>query len=219
MKTRQFIILGSALVLLIGAFFGMQYLTSLKKDPPRRKPQATKTFVQTRTVAYSQLPANIQAFGRVRTAQPLDLAAEVAGRLLPGQVTLREGASFSKGTVLFKVDDTEAKLTLQAAKSTFLKDIAAILPDLKIDYAARFATWESFFNAIEPNKPLPELPEPATNQEKTFLASRNILTSYYNILRQEANLEKYVIRAPFAGSITEVFLQEGGYARARRESA
>ena len=104
--------------------------------------------------------AELVAFGRVNSSLPLDLITEVSGKILQGSVPLKEGQRFRKGTLLFKVDNTEANLRLQASKSNFLKDIASILPDLKIDYPDSFELWQSYFNSIDVEQELPELPKP-----------------------------------------------------------
>ena len=72
--------------------------------------------------------------------------------------------------------------------------------------------YNSFMESIDVDKDLPELPELDSNQERIFMASRNILTNYYSIKSAEANFESYHIYAPFSGTITEVNLQAGAVA-------
>jgi len=92
-----------------------------------------------------------------------------------------------------------------------LRDLASILPDFKIDFTESYSQWETFFNTIDLEKPLPELPEAHSSKEKTFLASRNIYGSYYNIKSQEASLKKHKVYAPFKGTIAEVSMQNGSF--------
>lgn len=208
---RKIIIASAAFVLLmVTGVLAFQYLSSQKKAPAKRKPEAVRKFVQTRSVNYDDISTDIVTFGRVRSAQPLDLITEVSGRI-EQVVPLKEGQSFRKGQLLFKINDTEARLTLKAQKSTFLKDIASILPDFKIDFPESYAKWESYFNSIDVDKPLPELPKYSSSKEKTFLAVKNILTNYYNIRQREENLKKHSVYAPFSGTIAEVLLQNGAF--------
>lgn len=211
MKKRQFIILGSALAMLLISVSLMKYLASLKEEPETKRPPEIKKYVKTTPVKYEDVPTNIIAFGRVQSAQYLDLLSEVAGRMYEGQVRLKEGARFQKGTLLFYVDDTEASLTLKSQKSNFLRDLAAIMPDLKIDFSSSYPSWERYFNVLDINKELPELPVVQHEKERTFLATKGIFSSYYSIKSAEARLKKYRYYAPFDGSISEVALESGAY--------
>lgn len=187
-------------------------LSGQKEEPKKMPKLEAKRYVKTSKVAYTTIPTELEAFGRVNSSLPLDLIAEVSGKILPGAVSLKEGQRFGKGTLLFKVDNTEAKLRLQASKSNFLKDIASILPDLKIDYAESYPVWQEYFNSIDVEKELPELPKYKNSKEKTYLATKNIFNAYYTIKSTEVNLKKHNVYAPFAGTIAEVQLQIGSYA-------
>jgi len=211
MQPRQFIIIGAGLSLIALAIIGSSVLGSMKEPPEIKKPPVIKKYVRTESVNYNTIPTQVVAHGRVRTAESLDVIAEVSGRMFRGSVPLKEGQSFKKGTLLYRVDDTETKLNLQSQKSNFLKDLAAILPDLKVDFPDSYNTWESYFNSIDLEKKLPKLPNYKTNKEKTFLATKNIFSTYYTIKSAEANLEKYRFNAPFDGTISLVNLQSGSF--------
>jgi hypothetical protein len=212
MKLRQiFIVIG--VIGIIGGAFGLnRFLASQKKDPQKKPTITQKRFVRTEKVSYSDVPTEIVAYGRVTSAQPLDLITEVAGRIKQGEVTLKAGQKFQKGALIFSTDETEAKLTLQASKSAFMKQVASILPDFKIDYSTSYDKWNQYFQQIEVDKPLPELPQPASAKEKTYLAMKDIFTQYYNIKSTEERLSKYKFFAPFNGSVSEVFLETGSFA-------
>lgn len=128
-----------------------------------------------------------------------------------GDVQFKEGARFKKGTLLYYIDDTELRLNIQAQRSNFLRDLATILPDLKIDYNEAFDKWSHYFESLRIDKSLPVIPKSASRKEKTFLATKNIYASYYNIKSAEANLRKFRYYATFNGSITTVNLQSGSY--------
>ncbi|MEM1216848.1 MAG: HlyD family efflux transporter periplasmic adaptor subunit, partial [Bacteroidota bacterium] len=61
---------------------------------------------------------------------------------------------------------------------------------------------------------LADLPVPANDQEKRFIAARNLYTQFYNIKSQEARLEKYTIYAPFSGVLTTTQVRPGSVIRA-----
>lgn len=205
------IIVASGIALLAFSWFTMKYLQSLKKEPEKKIPLEVKRYVLTKPVVYGEVPTEILAHGRVRTAEHLDMIAQVSGSMFRGSVDLKEGQRFKKGTLLFQIDDTEATLNLQAQKSNFLRDLAAILPDLKMDYSDNFKAWENYFESIDIEKSLPELPDYKSSKEKTFLATKNIFSNYYNIKSAEANLLKYKFYAPFDGSIFQVNVRSGSH--------
>lgn len=211
MKSRQLIITGSGIALIGLSFVLSGVLGGMKEAPEMKAPPEIKKYVKTKPVSYTSIPTEVVAFGRVRTAESLDMIAEMSGRMTNGSVLIKEGQSFRKGDLLYKIDDTEARLNLQSQKSTFLKDLAAILPDLKVDFSESYPKWETYFESIDLQDPLPELPEYGSSKEKTFLATKNIFSSYYSIKSAEANLRKYRFYAPFDGAIAEVNLQSGSF--------
>jgi len=204
-------ILGITLGVLVLAFGMSFFFAGQKEAPEMKKPPVVKKYVKTVPVSYEDIQTHVMAFGRVQTAQSLDLLSEVSGRMFEGQVRLKEGQNFRKGTLLFYIDDKEATLTLKSQKSNFLRDIAAILPDMKIDHSGNFEAWEAYFASIDINKDLPELPEAKSEKEKTFMATKGIYSTFYTIKSAEERLKKYRYYAPFDGSISEVNMESGAF--------
>ncbi|MFY0687393.1 MAG: HlyD family efflux transporter periplasmic adaptor subunit [Cyclobacteriaceae bacterium] len=211
MKKRQFIILGSAIAIIALSVLGAKFAASFKEEPVAKKPPEAKKYVKTVPVAYQDVETVVRAFGRVETAQSLDLLSEVAGRMYQGKVRLKEGSNFKKGTLLFRIDDTEAELNLKSQKSNFLRDLAAILPDMKLDFDENFETWNGYFKNIKLDKDLPILPEVTDDKARTFLATKGIFSNYYNIKSAEVRLKKYNYYAPFDGSISQINFETGAF--------
>ena len=213
MNWRKLFINIIALVLLFGASMAIyNFLSSFGKTPEEKIREDFTLFVKTEKVQYLTNSSKIIETGRLTSNQNVDLSAEVPGRILAGDVALREGTSFKKGELLISIFDEEAKNNLKASKSRFMNSIAGILPDIKIDYTDSYKKYLSFFNSININEPLPPLPDPDSEQEKVFLASRNILNDYYNIKSAEVKLSRYKTYAPFDGTYTNVFLEAGAVA-------
>ena len=210
MKKRQAIIL-IAVSIVIASFGISEYLSSLKKDSVIRKPPQAKKYVSTASVRYKDLKTDVITFGRVENAQVLDLISEVSGRMSQGNMRLKGGESFKKGQLIYKIDDEEATLNLKSQKSEFLRDLAEILPDLKLDFNDNYTNWQNYFDGLNINKFFPELPETKTSKEKTFLATKNIYSSFYSIKGAEVRLGKYQYYAPFSGSIMEITVQSGSF--------
>lgn len=211
MKNKILLSLAAAIIFLGGGYGLYLWLGSMQKDPPKRASKQQTMAVKIQNASPSTIEAEIITFGRVESEQPVDIVAEVSGKIRES-VTLQVGQSVRKGQVLFTLGKETFELGLQAQKSNFMREVAMILPDMKIDYPNRYQTWSSYFASLEVEKALPKLPSYESAKEKTFLATKGILTSYYNIKAQESTLDKYVVTAPFSGSISDVYLQNGSVA-------
>ena len=208
---RKLIIIGSALGILAVSIMAAGMFASQKKEPEEKKPPVATKTVTTRTVNYEEVQTSVISYGRVETAQSLDLLSEVSGRMYQGKVRMKEGQKFSKGTLLFYIDDEEAKLNLKSQKSNFLRDLAGIIPDIKIDFNGNYDAWQGYFNSLDLDKEFPELPKTESEKEKTFLATKGIYSSFYSIKSAEVRLAKHRYYAPFNGSIMEVDMQSGSF--------
>ncbi len=196
-------------VILGGAIFMFVALAAQKTDPPQRPKPENKNYVKAEKFVPQTVETTIEAFGRVNSSQQINLTAEVGGKLIGSEVPLKQGQSFKKGQLLCKIYNEEQKLNLKAQKSRFLNTLASVLPDIKIDFTDNFKTWERYFDSIELDEDMPALPQPKSSKEKTFLATKNILSDYYAIKSAEVNLKKYTIYAPFNGSIRQANQQIG----------
>ena len=211
MKKRQLIIVGVSLLLILGSVALQNLFSGMKEEPEKKEIPVAKKYVKTQKVVYSDVPTFVIAHGRVEASDNLDLIAEKQGRMYQGAVRLKAGKKFKKGDLLFKIDDKEARFNLQSQKSTLLKDLAAILPDFRVDFPDSYQKWNAYFESIDLRKNLPDLPELSSNKEKTYLATKNIFSSFYSIKSSEEALTKFRLYAPFNGIISEVFLQSGSY--------
>ncbi len=210
---RRIVILLTA-ILFIGGVIGFQLLSKQKTDSPR-KPPGTSSMLSVRTLEVHNGPANmpIPLQGRLAAYDRVDLFAEVNGLANQGEHPLKEGIHFQKGEVLLQLDDREARLALQGQRASLLTALAQILPDIKIEFPDRFATWQSYIEQLDPEKKISDLPQAGNNREKLFLASRGIQTQYYSIRSAEERLSKYRLVAPFDGVLTVVDVQRGTLVR------
>ncbi len=173
------------------------------------KKDSTKMLkVKVDTFSNSTKPLTVKGFGQVSSTALINISAEVQG-IISTQVNLKKGTTFSKGQTLVTIRNEDVKLGLQARKSNYLTLISSILPDLKLDFPSSFNQWQDFYNAIEVDKPLPQIPTTKDFKEKNFISSKGIITEYYTIKSDEERLKKYVISAPFNGSILNAMTDEG----------
>jgi len=194
------VLYGIASVVLIAVAFGVSgFLIKSKPEPKKDEAKHNIMYVKAETVKVVETEAAMLYRGKVTAFDNVALAAEVSGKIMQGDVRFKIGESFKKGDILINIYDEDVKAALKSGKSNFLQTLSKILPDLKVDYATEFEKWNQFFRKVDPEKPLPALPQMNSDKEKVFMASNNVLASYYSLEQQEIKLKRYTIRAPFNG--------------------
>lgn len=210
MKKFVYVLIGIAIIVVaVGA---TAIMMNGKKDPRSNQKKVASLFVKTAEPTMTTVETDALYRGRVNSLADIDVAAEVSGRILAGNVVLKDGTNFRKGDILFRIYNEDVTAKLKASKSSFLQTLAMVLPDISVDFPSEFQKWNTFFSQIDLDKSLPALPECKTNKERIFMASQNVLTSYYNLKQAEINLEKYTVRALFSGSIVTANKQVGDMA-------
>ena len=210
---RISIVLG--LLLLIGSVFLFRKLSE-DKTPPEKKEMAkiSAREVKVRKVKNGDVKIAMDIQGTLEAYNKIDIFAEVTGALSSTTRPLKVGSYFKKGSVLLDIDREEAKLNILSQKSQLLNAITTLMPDLKIDYPESFTQWKNYLDNFNVEKPILAFPEPVNDQEKFFIASRNLLSSYYAIKSAENRLRKYTVYAPISGVITESNVHPGSLVRA-----
>jgi membrane fusion protein (multidrug efflux system) len=135
MKKRQYIIL-FILVIIVGSIT-WSLVANFQANANKKKEKDKKEnfqYAKVIEVNNSNQSISIDGFGRVNPSLSINISPEVSGIIIKGDVNLKQGVKFSKGNLLFKIDNREAKLSLKARKSSFLNLMAGALADIKIDY-------------------------------------------------------------------------------------
>ncbi len=211
-KIDRRIVIVAMLIFTIGLAFGlMRYLISIKEDPKSRPQKELVRYVNTEEVKYLEIISPVEAAGRMASLSELDIVSEASGKIIVSKIPLKKGAQFHKGDLLFTIYPDETILALKARKSQYLTLLVNLLPDIHIDYPDFESEFNSFYQSINLDKPLPKLPSLENQAFKTFLASRNILSEYYVINKDELSLKRRSVYAPFNGTYTEVLLESGAY--------
>jgi len=212
MKYRKLLTWG--FIILILSFAGLLAWQFIMMKPENTFAPESKIIrqVATELVSYDKINSSIEVPGRLVASQTVEVISEASGKILPGNISLKKGQGFKKGDLICKIYDEEQVLSLKASKSRLLNSMANALPDIKFDYPDQYENVLGFFESIQIEKPLPDLPDIEDKSLKIFLASRDILNQYYTIEVAEERLRKHSIYAPFGGAIMDVYLQVGGIA-------
>lgn len=207
--TKRRLSIVGAVIVIFAAIGGQNYLASKKKDAPRKEVTINIKQAETMPAQLASISTTLDVEGQLSAFDKVEIYSEIGGMVESSGRTFKVGTYFPKGSALLQIDDSEARLALLAQKSTLLNAIAQAMPDLKIDYAESFPAWEAYLNAFDVEQPIQALPAPKTDQEKRFIATRNLYTQYYNIKSQEERLDKYTLHAPFGGVLTAADVQVG----------
>ncbi|MCB0703894.1 MAG: HlyD family efflux transporter periplasmic adaptor subunit [Saprospiraceae bacterium] len=207
-STRR-IFLALPYLALLAAVALMIYFQNQKESPQVREEVETVREIAVSSVVNTPLHFRLNVQGELFAFDKVEIYSEVGGLMLESSNPFKEGVSFSNGSILARIDNEEAKLSLLSQKASLQNAITQIMPDLKLDYPASFPQWEAYLTNFNVEEPIQALPEPQNNQEKFFIASRNIHTQYYTIKSAESRLNKYRVYAPFNGVLTEALVQTG----------
>ena len=210
LRKITFVVVG-LIVLLGGAAALSALFSSMKPEPPRMPDAEIKRYVKAQPVVYSEVTSSVIAEGRVVSSMEVSLVSEASGKIEPGKVALKKGTSFKKGDLIATIYKDEVELALKARKSRFLTSFTNMLPDIKIDYPEDYPKFQQFFNDVNLDEALPEMPVSSNEKVKIFLSSRNILSEYYGILQDEKRLERHSFVAPFDGAFTQVNYEVGAF--------
>ncbi|MEM6964489.1 MAG: HlyD family efflux transporter periplasmic adaptor subunit [Bacteroidota bacterium] len=150
-----------------------------------------------------------EIIGRVIPKNQTTIVGEVQGKMLPGNVLLKEGITFRKNDLLINIDAREFQLGLEAQRSAFLNTLTGLMPDLKSDYPDSYPHWLNYIQQYDFGKTLPPLPSTLSDEEKFFVTTNQVYSSYYSIKAQEERLKKYKITAPYSGMITQSNVDKG----------
>ncbi|WP_114310790.1 efflux RND transporter periplasmic adaptor subunit [Winogradskyella arenosi] len=203
-------VLGVALIL--GAFLVANYLIANKHKPKPVVPKVVKT-VLVQNVQNTTVPLVIAANGNLVAKERVELYSEVQGIFQRGSKLFKPGQKFNRGETLIRLDASEYYASVQSAKSDLYNSIAAIMPDLRLDFPEVYQKWQTYLNSFDLNKTTPKLPEISAEKENYFITGRGIVSAYYNVKNLEQRLGKYRISAPFNGILTEALVTEGSLVR------
>ena len=205
---RKIISIALSVLLLAGAIFLAKYLINNKKKPKQKIGKIVKT-VFTETVTNKSIPLVINTNGNLVAKNKIEIYAEVQGILQNTSKEFKQGVSYHKGETIIKINSDEFYTNLQIQKSNLFNTITAIMPDIKLDYPNEYTKWQNYLQRFDTTKGIDKLPETTSDKEKFFISGRGITTAYYTVKNLEVKLDKYNLKAPFNGILTESLVNPG----------
>jgi len=209
---RKIILSIIGILLIVASFFYAKKLIADKNKPKPVQAKVVKT-VFTDTIQNNTIQIIIAANGSLEAKRRVEIYSEVQGVFKQGSKLFKPGQQYSAGQTLIKIDADEYYASVQSSKSNLYNSIAAIMPDLRLDFPDIFNKWQNYLNSFDLSKTTPKLPEMTSDKENYFITGRSIVSNYYNVKNLEQRLAKYYISAPFSGILTEALVTEGSLIR------
>jgi len=202
----------SGIVLLGAGFFVASNLAG-RERPQRKQPDRAAQSVMTETVTNSTIPTKVMESGILTAKNRIEMFSEVQGVMEPTRKEFKPGTSYSRGELMIKIRDDDYSANLRSQKSNLHNLITSALPDLRLDFPEAYQKWDQYIRNFDLNKPVPPLPEPATEKEEFYITGKNIYTTYYTTKNMELVYNKYNLHAPFTGILTEALVNPGSLVR------
>ena len=192
----------TGVILIIGVI--ISNVLSRQKEPIRRRPSARPKAIRVVTIRNTNIPTEVRLTGPVTAYDKVELYAEVSGVCMHTETRFKEGVPYSEDDILIQIDDRVYRNNVLAQKSSLMNQITLLLPDLSIDFPESARRWENYLKAFDLEESLAPLPDVGSEQERYYIASRNIYNLYFTVKSMEETLAKYTLRAPFDGVVTDI---------------
>ena len=158
--------------------------------------------------AQSSIPM-INFSGRVNSSNKINIFSQVSGQSEISEIKFEVGEEFMKNDIIMIIKHDDISFELSSMKSEFLSRLLQVMPDLKIDFPSIFSDWKDYIDNYSIESMITPLPENTSNQQRNYLSSKAIFSMYYSIKSIEEKLDKFFIRAPFNGVLTEALVDPG----------
>jgi len=209
---RKFVTIIIGIILVAGSGYIAYDLSNRdQKRRPRQEKAAPTVF--TETVKNKNTPVSVLESGRLLAKHRIEIFAEVQGVMQSTNREFKPGSRYRKGETIVRIRNDDFYANLQSQKSNLQNLITSILPDLRLDYPEAYQKWDEYVRNFDMDKPIAKLPETASDKEKFFVTGRNIYTTYYSTKNLEIVLNKYNLRAPYNGILTDALVTPGSLVR------
>ncbi len=181
------------LAVLGGASLVIAVLFATSPEPVRVRPPVSIPYVQVIGVAPQSLELTVIAHGTVEPRTESDLVAEVRGRVLEVAPALEAGGFFAAGEALLRLDGREYSIAVDRNRA------AVKLADSESRLAASEARRrrELLARGVASDADLEQF------ENRALVASATLDQARANLAQAELDLERTVVRAPFAGRVRE----------------
>jgi HlyD family secretion protein len=176
------------------------------------------TEVRIETVQQRDLVATVTASGQIRPKTSVDVASDITGRIVT--IPVEEGQWVERGTLLLRIDPTQFEASAARAEAALSSARAAALQaQVNRDQARRALDRQLQLRRTDQNLVSDEQLE--QSQQSSDVAEAVLQSQEHQVVQAEASvreaqeqLAKTTLRAPMAGRVTRMAVEEGEVALA-----
>jgi RND family efflux transporter MFP subunit len=191
------------LVIFGGAGVIAWWIISTKPEPRQRNFTPGATQVDVFSLSPSNYQVELETQGTVRARTESTLIPEIRGRILEIGANFREGAFFEEGDVLLRIETSDYETELVVAEANLAQmEFALSEEQARSDQA--YQDWKRLNLSEEPGELVLRTPQ-------VKRAKANISSAEARLNTAQKNLERTVIKAPYAGRILTKNVDVGQY--------
>ncbi|MBW2107129.1 MAG: efflux RND transporter periplasmic adaptor subunit [Deltaproteobacteria bacterium] len=205
---RQALHIGLSIVIVVLGVLGMRALTASRPRIKKQRPTVPALLVRTISVESKTQRVSIHAEGTVRPWKQVDLASEVAGKVVMVSPNLVNGGWFKQGDVLVRIDPIDYELAVTLAEAR-VKDAESNLKVVCADAEAARQEWRRFNREQSGNACDP--PPLVAKEPQLRAAEARLKAEQAELERARLNLKRTRIWAPFDGRVAEETVDVGQY--------
>ncbi|MGY5450970.1 efflux RND transporter periplasmic adaptor subunit [Agarivorans sp. MS3-6] len=191
------------IVIIIGIAVS-QYIKANKPEAQRKpKAQIAKLSVEVSPLQAQDYVAKVNSYGSIQAHTEANLISQVAGSITYVAANFREGAFFEKGEVLLKIDARDYQNAITIAEAELQTTQLQLAEEsAKVEQALR--DWKRLGKGKPANDLVLRKPQLAAQQAASASAKAKLT-------KAKLDLERTIIRAPYAGRIIDKNVELGEY--------
>lgn len=198
-----------ALLILAAGFGGFAALNLLRPEPAVHAPAGQLPLVQAAPLEFREGPLRVTGHGLVKPRAEVVLGVEVPGRVVFVSPSLAAGGRFARGEVLLRLDDEPYRAALAQAEAELASARAALeLAGQQLERAR-----ELIARGFQSRQALDERTA-ARDQAAAARARAEAVAR-----QRRVDLERTVVRAPFAGRVLSARIDRGESVQPGKELA
>ncbi len=198
--------------ILLTGVVGLIILVALKPDPPKESPVVRAPLVESIPVLGHSGSLDVSGTGIVAPSREVNLAAEVAGRIIHVHKSFVTGGHFDRGDTLLTIDPSDYLNAVAVAEAEVTQRHLELLLAEEESSIAR-DEWERLRTREGqlPDPPQTELGSLVLKEPQMKLARAVLEGAEARLSDARARLGRTVITAPFDGNIRARMAEEGQF--------
>lgn len=196
----------SPILVLVVSIGVVQALSAAKPAPEKKEESQRLVSLYVDEVKSDTVTISVQTQGDVRPKTEIDLVPQVSGRIVGMSESFAEGAEFSPGETLIKIDDTNYKLAVIRAEAR----VSEARVNVERELANAKIKREHWLDKRTDGEPTPF----ALNQPQVMDAEAKLLAAEADLKEAKLNVARTEINVPFLGRVVKKSVGIGQYVTA-----